>query len=225
MFRVGCESLALNIRPMRTADVRSAAERGSAATGHDPVAYLAALETRLVFQTRPRDMFKRLCDLSLKTHQFNLALRRLRDGDVHRFLDSPDHCVVSFNLKDKLSDSGNVGAVYVRAEEKVLIVEELCVSCRALGRSIEDLMIGEALSLAASRIGGRYESVEFLYRNGSRNGPALAWLERFAETGIEIEGEGSDDAPLHPLRVPFQSLQKLSLMREKLPDSFVSFVE
>jgi len=210
---------------LRGADVRAAAERASASAPQDPAAYLAALETRVFLQARPHDRYKRLCDLPLKTNQFNLALRRLREGEVMRFLEAADHCVVSFDLKDKLSDSGNVGAVYVRADAAVLVVEELCVSCRALGRSIEDVMIGESLSLAASTLGGRYDSIEFVYRHGPRNAPARAWLARLAGAKVENSEETGDEAPLLALRLPFATLRDLCAMRASMPASFVSVIE
>jgi FkbH-like protein len=207
---------------LRAGDIRAAARRYKIMEQRDPLQYLVGLETQLHFQVRPQGRYKRMCELPQKTNQFNLALRRLREGDVMRYIEEQDHCVVSIDLKDKLSDSGNVGAVYVRGDGDVLLVEELCVSCRALGRSLEDLMIAGAIELAAQAIGNAFETLEFAYRKGPRNAPALSWLERLAPDAVIRSDEASEASPLRSLRMPYEVVAKLLAIRATLPPTFVS---
>jgi FkbH-like protein len=206
----------------RTADIRAAAGRTAIRAQRDPVDYLVGLETELHFQVRPRERYKRMCELPQKTNQFNLAMRRFREGDVLRYMEERDYCVVSIDLKDKLSNSGNVGAVYVHGDGEVLLVDELCVSCRALGRSLEDLMIGGAIEMAAHALGDGFDTVEFVYRNGPRNAPALAWLARLAPNAIIRSDEASEVAPLRSLRMPYAVVAKLLAVRTKLPPTFIT---
>jgi predicted enzyme involved in methoxymalonyl-ACP biosynthesis len=58
------------------------------------------------------------------------------------------------------------------------VVDELCISCRALGRRLEDLLIGEALRRVVHELG--CARVAFEYAEGPRNHPARHWLEAFA---------------------------------------------
>jgi FkbH-like protein len=215
-FRVG-ETDAL-----RSTDIRALSQRKSISVSKDPLDYLVALETEICFTVRPYKNMDRMCELPQKTNQFNLALRRLKESEVSNYLKDKDSCIVSFNLKDRLSNSGNVGAVYVRAIKDILVIEELCVSCRALGRSLEDLMIGGALELAALELGGTFSGIQFDYSFGPRNQPALRWLVKLS--GVEIANlDGNQSASeMHSLNLPFSILEKMLTFRQSLPKSFIT---
>jgi FkbH-like protein len=173
---------------LRARDLAAAKARAeTAAQATDPDAYLRSLGARLEFARDVRGELDRLASLSAKTNQFNLSLRRLSPSDVDRFMSAPDHGVVSIRLRDRLSDSGIIGAVFTRRDGDALHVEELCISCRALGRDLEDVMVGAAVQ-AATADAEAPRAVVFHPVEGPRNRPALDWLARFAE------GAAPDDA-------------------------------
>ena len=61
-------------------------------------------------------------------------------------------------------------------------VEEICVSCRALGRGLEDSMLTQALLLlAGDRAPCRFT---FDLHKGPRNGPARQWLAQYAQIDL-----------------------------------------
>ena len=166
----------------RSADLGANVQRAALAQeAVDSESYLRALKVELLFALDPAEDRGRLAEISRKTNQFNLALRRLDEVEVDRYLSLPDRCVVHVRLADRLADSGSVAALFGRREEGALIVDELCISCRALGRRLEDLMVAEAVRHAARRLG--VNRIGFEYRRGPRNQPALSWLERFLGVG------------------------------------------
>ncbi|WOG26340.1 HAD-IIIC family phosphatase [Endozoicomonas sp. 8E] len=161
--------------------------------------YLSKMQTAIGLNIGAQEEFSRLCEVPHKTNQFNLALRRLKQVDVQRYLDLPDHQVVSFSLKDRLSNSGNVGAVYGRIYSEVLEVEELCISCRALGRGIEDFLITQALAAIIDNSDDTINTLRFSYRIGPRNQPALTWLKKYLsleENIISVSG-GKVEEPIN----------------------------
>src|SRR5699024_1821602 len=83
----------------------------------------------------------RLADLCRKTNQFNLALRRYTQAKLATFASRDDTCVAAVSLSDRLSDSGTIAALVAARENDKLLVNELCISCRALGRRIEDIIV------------------------------------------------------------------------------------
>lgn len=171
----------------RAADIAANAERQALAReAFDEDAYLAALKAELTFSLDPAGDRARLADISRKTNQFNLALARLDELKVDEYLTGQDRCVVHIRLADRLADSGSVAALFARREGDRLIVDDLCISCRALGRKLEDLMVTEALRRAAHELEAR--EVALTYRIGPRNAPALEWLARFA--GAEPREDG-----------------------------------
>ncbi|MFO1487499.1 MAG: HAD-IIIC family phosphatase [Verrucomicrobiota bacterium] len=172
---------------IRAADLEAETERARlAAQSMDPMEYLRCLEVKLRIVITPHEHLGRLQELSQKTNQFNLNLERLSEVDFSQRLDSPEHRVAIIALSDKLSDSGFIGLVVARRDQNVLTIEELTISCRALGRRLEDLMIGEAIraireELPAARI-------QALHRTAPRNGPAREWLAKFAAQTLPAEG-------------------------------------
>jgi FkbH-like protein len=99
---------------------------------------------------------------------------------VGRRLQSSGFFTLSISMRDKFSDSGIIGAIFAQIEDEYLVIDEICVSCRALGRNVENPMI--ALALAPVVEQKRLHSIVFKWRQGPRNMPARMWLESF--TGI-----------------------------------------
>jgi FkbH-like protein len=173
---------------LRTDDLRVAQERDAAlARSADSRGYLESLSPHLGFRLNPADLLPRLSQLSVKTNQFNLAVRRFGEAEVALRLADPAAAVVSVALSDRLSDSGVVGAVFGRREQSVLVVEEICVSCRAMGRSLETEMLVPAVERMRTSLGADRVAFEFL--QSARNRPALQWLEGLSQTAI-VEDRG-----------------------------------
>jgi len=171
---------------LRIADLQASTERKALeAATDDPWEYLRTLRARLILALNPEDQIDRLHELSTKTNQFNLALRRLSAVEVTRRVQDPEHGVVSIRLSDRLSDSGIVGTLFAHHDGDALVVDDLCISCRALGRQLEDVMISEAISLVLERLPA--SRVTFAFTAGPRNEPARSWLERFGEQAVSAD--------------------------------------
>lgn len=119
---------------------------------------------------------ERFVELSNKTNQFNLSFKRYSLSDAKKMM--IDHCchLYTFSLKDKLSDSGIVGMLSVEISDKICIVKEFCISCRALGRKLEDVFIFEAIFNDHPEV----EDFIFEYSYQERNQPFYNWLSRFS---------------------------------------------
>jgi len=159
--------------------------------------YLRSLAVCLVFSLNDRAATRRVHELSQKTNQFNLALKRLSESEVERRFDLPGCKVVTIRLSDRLSDSGVIGALIAREEAEAIVVEELCISCRALGRGLEDTMVAKALSAAWPQWPPK--PLLFERATGPRNDPAREWLRHVA-------GDASD-AALNCVLVPLNFLE------------------
>lgn len=165
----------------RTADLASEDARAQLRMTSSEEDYLAALQVELVFALdRPTDR-ARLAELSSKTNQFSTALARLDEMDIDARMKDPMARVVSIDMSDRLSSSGIIGFVAaMRNQAGEVTIEDVCVSCRALGRGVEELMLAEALAVVANELGAKHLTVPFT--EGPRNGPALHWLSRTAES-------------------------------------------
>ena len=86
---------------------------------------------------------------SLKTNQFNLTTRRYSDADVTNFANSAEHDVVYLSLKDRFGDSGLVGTCIINYYQDEARIDTLLLSCRVLGRRVEDVFVSQILEMAA----------------------------------------------------------------------------
>jgi FkbH-like protein len=173
----------LRVADMAAETERDALRRSSA----DPDSYLRSLEVRLTYGVNRAEDRARLAELSAKTNQFCTSLKRLNEGDIAQRLEDRGACVLSIGMEDRLSDSGIVAFMSARCEGDVAIVEDICVSCRALGRGVENYMLQEGLKKVAEEL--EVGSLHVPWTDGPRNGPALAWL-------AELCGQVLTDNPL-----------------------------
>ncbi len=155
----------------------------SGASG-DAAAYLAQLGTELRVGVDIQAAVRRLADLSGRVNQFNTAFRRLGEAEVAAYLADPAACVVAVALRDRFSDSGIVaGAFAQRGVGGELVMDEIVVSCRALGRDLEAVILAVLLRAAHQRLGGEQVRIEFIA--GPRNAPARTSLEAFVDRPVQ----------------------------------------
>jgi len=172
---------------LRAADLATVAARTGAA-GSDPAAYLTSLQVSLDLSVDRADQLPRMAALTAKTNQFNAGLRRTGPAELARWLDEDDVRLVTAALRDRLSDSGVVALVAGRrAPDGRVVVEELCVSCRALGRGIEDHLLAAAVGRLMTEFGSGTAAV--VYQPGPRNEPLRAWLAAHSRKPVSGPGE------------------------------------
>ncbi len=177
---------------LRIGDLAAASARErEAANAPDQRGYLSSLQLRVRFRVDRASDLARLHSLSNKTNQFNLRLRRMQSTEVADYIAAPDAHAVAIELADRLSDSGVIGAVFFRSTDDEVHVEEVCISCRALGRGLDDMLVLGAVraARAVSPV-----SVSFDHATGPRNGPARRWLESLTDEGLQ-EPEGRVTLP------------------------------
>jgi FkbH-like protein len=187
---------------LRLADLQAASVRDSLVTASQSIEdYWQTLQVELDFHVNPSAQLVRLCELSQKTNQFNLTLARLNEVELSDYLSRQDCIVASIHLRDRLSDSGTIGLIVGERIDEALVIREICISCRALGRHLEDIMIGCVLDRAIDLLATK--TVIFKYQKAPRNDPALKWLQQFTKVSditesMEISLDNRDLPALSP---------------------------
>ena len=171
---------------IRSDDVKANAERAALQKKLSPQEYLKELRLRLDLAANPAHLAARITELLNKTNQFIFTYLRPTAEDVHHFLHDADKCAITAAMSDRLSDSGMIAVLLAAKKQNRLRVEELAVSCRALGRGVESGMIFKMLQLAGQTLGTR--GCEFHYKTGPRNRPALMWLQGVHEGELRDSG-------------------------------------
>lgn len=159
----------------RSADVRSNEQRSQLRQTMSHSDYIKSLELQLSYSLNDRSRISRVAELSNKTNQFIFNYKRYSEAEVERLMCGEDTAVLTLCLSDRLSDSGLVGVFAGRKKGDWLELEECFVSCRALGRGIDEIMVCGAVSILLEHFGVRKLHVQF--RNGPRNNPAQTFVK------------------------------------------------
>ncbi|MBI3864835.1 MAG: HAD-IIIC family phosphatase [Planctomycetia bacterium] len=148
--------------------------------------YLKSLE--LVVQMRPAEMvdLARVAQLTQKTNQFNLSLKRRSLAEIQAL--GRDLRIYVIQARDRFGDYGLVGACILdsdpgRTDE--LRIDTLLLSCRALGRGVEEALLYGLRTIVEARGATRLTAQ---YVAGPRNVPVLEFLQRH---GFRESGQGT----------------------------------
>ena len=96
-----------------------------------------------------------------KTNQFNLTARRYTEAEIRAVMDDPRAFGLQFRLLDRFGDNGVIAIVIGRLNDgQDCILDTWLMSCRVLGRGVEDaslaVIVEQARSLGAQRLIGEY---------------------------------------------------------------------
>jgi FkbH-like protein len=84
----------------------------------------------------------RVTRLINKTNQYNLTTRRYTEEEVKEMLENPQSfSLYSLQVSDKFGDEGIVGVAIVKKEKEKFIIDSFLMSCRVIGRQIENAFI------------------------------------------------------------------------------------
>lgn len=128
--------------------------------------FLDGLEMKM-FRVDPNKNKERFIQLVNKTNQFNLTTRRLTEPEAIKILSNPDSEVFLYRVVDKFGDNGIVAAVIVDFGEDAIITE-FTMSCRVMGRKIEEAIIEDVEESARNR---GYNKLIGVYRPTEKNKP------------------------------------------------------
>lgn len=115
----------------------------------------------------------RVTQLTQKTNQFNLTTRRYQEENIKKFIENNDQ-VWTLNVNDKFGDYGLVGVIIARSNKKVWEIDTFLLSCRVLGKKIEEnffrYMLKELRVIESKKVIGKYiptkknMQVEYFYK-------------------------------------------------------------
>ncbi len=95
-----------------------------------------------------------------KSNQFHLTGTRHGEAEISAFLAGPDWRGRWFSLKDRFGDNGLISVVLLRRQGDEAIVDTWVMSCRVLGRGMEEFIVNELVEVAramgCTRLVGRY---------------------------------------------------------------------
>lgn len=118
--------------------------------------YLESLQMEIRFQPFNETGRKRITQLISKSNQFNLTTRRYSEAEVASMEAASDFFTLQVHLKDAFGDNGMISVVICRTAPNLeWVIDTWLMSCRVLGRRVENAVLKEILARASEK-GIRY---------------------------------------------------------------------
>ena len=150
-----------------------------------PEDYLAGLGVKVRIFTPTQSDIPRLAQLVAKTNQFNLNCKRRGQAELAEICEDGNYWVRLVHTQDRFGDYGVVGGMIAKPDSDCVEIDTFMLSCRALGRGVEQAMAAYLFEEAA-RAG--YSKIVAEVKEMPRNEPARRF---FAASGCEVAGVAS----------------------------------
>jgi FkbH-like protein len=110
--------------------------------------YLNDLRMQIKHGPVDADTCMRVTQLINKTNQFNLTTKRYSLEEVHRRMISPNSWFHWYSLRDRFADHGLIGILLAEMTSSEWTVDTWLMSCRVIGRGVEDFMFRDMVEHA-----------------------------------------------------------------------------
>lgn len=128
--------------------------------------YIKNLNIILEINKNSKKNIPRLAQLTQRTNQFNSSAIRLNELEIKKILKDPKKMIYQCSAKDKFGDYGIIGLAIIELKNKSALLSNFLMSCRALGREIEDnffkYLINEIKKL-------KINEIEVLFKKNNKN--------------------------------------------------------
>ncbi len=151
--------------------------------------YLESLGLELSMEMAESADIPRLAQLAAKTNQFNTTTTRYTLPELSDALQDPGAILIKLALRDRYGDYGVIGMLLLRSLDDQLHIENYLMSCRVLGRRIEEAVIAVLQRLSVAR----NADLVGHFRASQRNQQVQDLYPRF---GFEECGESAESGRL-----------------------------
>ena len=107
---------------------------------------------------RMRELEKeRVVQLINKTNQFNVTTKRYTKAEVEEIAADENNAIFVVYSSDKYGDSGLISVIILRGSETEVHIDTFLMSCRVMGRKLEDVIINKlAVKYAGKKMVGEF---------------------------------------------------------------------
>jgi FkbH-like protein len=157
----------------------NAAREQARETATDMGSYLESLRMKMTVAPVDDLGLARVTQLINKTNQFNLMTVRLTEAEVCGAMHDPKFVTLQVRLVDRFGDNGVIAVIMARVNGAEAVIEQWLMSCRVLGRRVEEACLNALVE--ACEVRGVLRLVG-IYRPTEKNGMVR---EMYAGLGFE----------------------------------------
>ena len=141
---------------------------------------------------------QRATQLLNKTNQMNLSTRRMSEAELMAWAEPKHRTLWTLRVSDRFGDAGLTGIVSLEIQDRKAQLVDFILSCRVLGRKIEETMLSTAIHFAHAL---EVEEVYARYIPTSKNKPCLDFFKNVAPR-FHQQGEFFTWNVEHPFPLP-----------------------
>jgi FkbH-like protein len=150
--------------------------------------YLYSLDIEIDIIPADEHNLPRIAQMTQKTNQFNLTTKRYTEADVKQRLEQGWH-VYCMSVRDRFGDNGITGTVFLEPiDDATMNIDTLLLSCRILGKGIEDAFVKTVLNLM--RLDGVRRIVAD-YVPTAKNGQTAEFYDRMGMNSAGMDEHGT----------------------------------
>jgi len=148
--------------------------------------FLSGLQLQVSMRELAEEEMPRAAQLTQRTNQFNLSTIRRTESEIRKLAMHPDYRCRIVEVKDRFGHYGLVGLVIVKVETSRMFVDTFLLSCRVLGRRVE-----EAVAVGLKNMCGQegIEELEASFVPTAKNQPFVDFMERSGWLAVEEREE------------------------------------
>ena len=105
--------------------------------------FLEQLDIQVKMKKTSEFLIPRISQLTLKTNQFNLTTKRYQEEEIRNFANNDKFIVGCAQVLDKFGDNGITGVYIINKEDKVWNIDTFLLSCRIMGRGVENGILSQ----------------------------------------------------------------------------------
>lgn len=150
--------------------------------------FLAGLQIRVELHPFDKPNLPRIAQLLNKTNQFNLTTLRMTPEQIQVFTDNASNYTQYMSFQDRFGISGITGLMMASPRGSTLEIVLWLISCRVLGRRVEDAMMASVWNFARS---AGYSALLGSYIPTAKNRQVSDLYDRMGFALVEERADGT----------------------------------
>ncbi len=191
----------------RTAAYATESVRKQARGKTDLTSFLASLELRVEISAPAASDLPRLAQLVAKSNQFTLGGPRHSEAVVAKMSTDDSVALRLVSAVDRFGDYGIIGALAITGlspDSTTATLDTFVLSCRAMGRGIEEAMLSVAAELAEARL------LTATVVEGPKNQPLRQWIESHLVGVLNVKNAADANSGEHSSASTESEIAKLA---------------
>lgn len=103
-----------------------------------------------IHRMRPEEL-ERVTQLCNKANQFNVTTKRYTQAEIEDIANNPNNDIYVVYSSDKYGDNGLISVIILLSNEIDVVIDTFLMSCRVMGRKLEDIIINELAAKYAGK--------------------------------------------------------------------------